>query len=140
MVLPVAPAPLHPYHNLHQLSHKFPVPISSVVQSGPAITLLIYTIIHVLHCAYKRLTKRLPEKFHYQQQLHISISKYSSDFHQFNRQFSSRSLKVSSWTLTHCYQNSEGNHLLSTDSCARGYNGPQFIGNAKHLSSISAAP
>ena len=35
--------------NLHQLSRKFPVPISSAVQPGPSITLstiLTYTIIH----------------------------------------------------------------------------------------------
>ena len=45
-------------------------------------------------------------------------------------------MKVSLWTVTYCYQNSEGNHLLSTDGCARGYNGSQFIGTAKHLSSV----
>ena len=38
--------PLHPYHSFHQLSHKFAIPVSSVQQPGPAITLQTIFIFH----------------------------------------------------------------------------------------------
>ena len=48
----------------------------------------------------------------------ISICKCPSYFHWY---FKNRSSKVSPWSLTYCYQKSEGNHLLSVDGHARGY-------------------